>query len=354
MARRGSSPTIRDVALRANVSVGTVSRVLNRNEKVGDAVRAKVEQAIEDLGYRPNAVAQSMRNRSTMTVGCIIREISIPALAAFARAAHNILDEAGYSLLISNSEGRLDRERELLRRFDLRQIDGIMIGPYTPIEKGFEEFLRSLGVPIVLVDRDQPAWVDAVMADHVHGTRSAVEHLIGLGHRRIALLTGAPHLYPARARILGYEQAFHAHGLEVDQRYLYASSFVAASGFRNTSSMLAGRDRPTAIVSGGIDMLSGIIRAVRVRGLRIPDDISIVAASDSELAELHNPGISVQRWDQADVGRTAAELLLDRILERASPEPRHVLLPSDFLDRASTAPPPAHPDGLSHPKIPAD
>jgi LacI family transcriptional regulator len=338
----GGNPTIRDVAQKAGVSVGTVSRVLNRHEKVGASVRRQVESAIEELNYEPNVVAQSMRNRSTMTIGCIIREISIPPLAAFVRAAHNVLDEAGFSLLISNSEGRLERERELLKRLSRRQIDGVMIGPYSPIDESFEEFLRSLGVPIVLVDRDQPAWVDAVMTDHASGVRAATEHLIDLGHKRIALLTGATHLYPARERIRGYELAFQGRGLKVDQRYVSTGSFLASSGFSNTSSMLIGSDRPTAIIAGGLDMLPGVIRAVRVRGLGIPEDISIVAATDSELAELHTPGISVQRWDQAEVGRAAADLLLDRIYGRAKPAPRHVLLPNEFYDRASTAPPPAN------------
>lgn len=341
MTRPDITATIRDVARRAGVSVGTVSRVLNRNEKVGASVRMKVQKAIEELEYTPSAVARSMRSRSTMTIGCIIREINIPPLAAFVRAAHSVLDEAGFSLLISNSEGRLDRERELLKRFDRRRIDGIMIGPYAPIDEEFEEFLRGLGVPIVLVDRDQPAWVDAVMTDHASGIRRATEHLLDQGHRRIAMLTGASHLYPARERIRGYERAFAARGLEVDRRFLRADSFLAGSSFFHTSSMLVMPERPTAIMAGGIDMLPGIIRAVRVRGLRIPEDISIVGAGDSELAELHLPGISVQRWDQGEVGRAAAQLLLDRILGRASPEPRQVLLPNEFFDRASTARPPA-------------
>ncbi len=341
-AGNNGNPTIKDVAKKAGVSVGTVSRVLNRHEKIGKAIRTKVEIAIEELNYSPNTVAQSMRNRSTMTVGCVIRKISIPALAAFVRAAHSILDDAGFSLLISNSDGRLERERELLKRLTRRRIDGIMIGPYAEVDSAFEDFLRELGVPIVLVDRDRPQWVDAVMTDHASGVRQATEHLLNLGHERIALLTGAEHLYPARERLRGYREAFEARRLKVDPRYLNASSFLASSGFRNTSSLLASQDRPTAIIAGGIDMLPGIIRAVRVRGLIIPDDISIIAAGDSELAELHIPGISVQRWDQAEVGRAAADLLLDRIKQRGSPEPRHILLPNEFYDRASTASPPAH------------
>src|SRR5882724_7052615 len=158
--------TIRDVAQTAGVSVGTVSRVLNRNETVRPEIRDRVHQAIETLGFSPNHAAQSMRSRTTRTVGCIIREISIPPLAAFVRAAHDVLHEAGYALLLTNSEGNAEREQELLRRLSRRQADGILLGQYSPLTEEFDLFLRSLNVPIVLVDRNRPVWADSVAADH--------------------------------------------------------------------------------------------------------------------------------------------------------------------------------------------
>jgi DNA-binding LacI/PurR family transcriptional regulator len=176
----------------------------------------RVQQAIEKLGYRPNAIAQSMRRRSTHMIGRIIRDINIPVLADFVRAARDVLDEAGYSLLISNSDGRQDRERELLNRLNSQQAEGILFGPYTPIDLKFEQFLRSLDMPIVLVDRDQPEWADCVMADHASSVREATARLLRLGHRRIALLTGQPTIYPARERVRGYREAYAAKGLEVD------------------------------------------------------------------------------------------------------------------------------------------
>jgi LacI family transcriptional regulator len=336
----GESITIRDVARVAGVSVGTVSRVLNDKATVQPDMRARVQKAIADLGYEPNAVAQSMRRRLTHTVGCVIREINIPALAAFVRAAHDVLDEAGFSLLLSNSEARRDRERELLTRLSRRQADGILMGPYSPIDRDFEAFLRKLGLPLVLVDRDLPVWADCVMADHRSGIRMATEHLLGLGHRRIALLTGEPSLYPAKSRLIGYEEAFARHGVPLIPTLARPESFLAANAFRTVSAMLASKDPPTAIIAGGIDMLPGVLRAIRVRGLEIPRDISVVGAGDSELSELHTPSISVQRWDQAETGRIAAGLLLDRIFERAGPEPRHVLLPTEFVRRDSTGPVP--------------
>src|SRR5258706_944573 len=204
MAIRAAKFTIRDIARAADVSVGTVSRVLNSHATVRPELRRKVQRAIDDLGYVPNAVAQSMRMGSTRTIGCVLREINISQLADFVKAAHDVLDEAGFSLVISNSEGREDRERELLGRLASRQADGVMIGPYTPVMGEFEAFLRGLTIPIVLVDRDQPVWADAVMAGHADGMRLAVGHLLDIGHRRVALITGEANLYPARGRVLGF------------------------------------------------------------------------------------------------------------------------------------------------------
>ncbi len=342
-AGRGSKLTIRDVATAAGVSTGTVSRVLNAKATVHPDIRRKVQRAIDDLGYTPNAVAQSMRIRSTHTIGCILREINIPQLAGFVKAAHDVLDEVGFSLLISNSEGRKERERELLSRLSRRQADGVMMGPYTPIEGEFEAFLRDLDIPIVLIDRDQPDWADAVMANHAEGMRLAVGHLLDLGHRRIALITGDGWLYPARERVRGYQDAYAARGLEPDPSLVHSGSFLPGAGFRITSALLGQRNPPTAIISGGIDMLAGVLRAVRGRGLRIPDDVSVIASGHSELAELVSPAVAVVGWDQAEVGRIAAGMLLDRIRNDGPHEPRSVLVPNEFIPRASIGPPKREP-----------
>jgi len=331
--------TIRDVARTAGVSVGTVSRVLNRNESVRADIRQRVHQAIDTLGYSPNHVAQSMRSRTTQTIGCIIREISIPPLAAFVRAAHDVLHEAGYALLLTNSEGSAERERELLKRLSRRQADGILLGQYSPPTAEFEAFLRMLNVPIVLVDRDQPAWADSVAADHFHSAERITGHLLALGHRRIALITGSEQLFPARQRLRGYHAAHAAQGVAVDPALISTTSFLAASGFSVVSGLLSHGAPPTAVIAGGIDMLDGVLRAIRQKGLSIPRDISVVGAGDSSLAELHTPPISVSHWDQTAVGRLAAEMLLERIAGRAGAEPRHVLIPTEFLFRESTAAP---------------
>lgn len=334
------TPTIRDVALLANVSIGTVSRVVNDAADVRPQIRKAVESAIAELGYVPNAAAKSMRMGRTKTVGCILREINIAQLGGFVSTAHNMLNESGYALLIANSEGRRQREFELLRSFSSGQVDGVLMGPYTPIEGEFEELLRTLPVPLVMIDRDQPAWCNAVYADHEAGVAHATGHLLDLGHRRIALLTGPTRLHPGGARVRGFLRAYKERGLEPAPELMIAESFLRDQAYRVTSSLLGLSQPPTAIIAGGIDMLAGVLKAVRTRGLRIPQDISVVGSGQSELADLHQPPIAVVSWDQNEVGATAAALLLDLIANGKREEPRRVIIPTMFNAQASCTSPP--------------
>lgn len=339
MARQDSRPTIRHVAALADVSVGTVSRVLNNHASVKPAIRERVREAINKLGYEPDAIAQSMRVGSTHTIGCILRDLTIPPLMAFISAAHDTLDSAGFSLLISNTEGREDRERVLLTKLVGRRIDGIIFGNYTPIVGEFRDFLSDLKVPIVLFDRNDASWLDAVMVDHRDGMFRATKHLLGLGHRRIALITGDTRLYLARERVRGFEEAYGELGLAPDKDLICSRSFLPGPAAEVVTEMLQWPDPPTAILAGGMDMLSGVLRAIHEQGLRIPEDVSVVGAGNSDLAELHSPPIAMIDWDYGKVGRLASNLLLDRIRGDAPTEARHIIVPTQFIVRASVGAP---------------
>lgn len=339
MPKKTGEPTLRDVAENASVSIGTASRVINGAANVKHAVRAKVLAAIDELGYRPNAIAQSMRRRSTKMVGCIIREINIPSLAAFVRAAQGVLDQAGYSLLLSNSHGLASRERKLLDRLESQKTEGVLFGPYTQVDEAFNSFLRGLSAAVVLVDRDQPDWSDCIVADHAGAMETATTHLLELGHRRILLMTGASDIYPARERIKGYKRAFKKKGLEPDTEMIRSTGFGSKEGFMEMTRALTLSVCPTAVMAGGIDMLPGLLRAIRSANLAIPEDISVIDSGDSELAQLHDPPISTVRWDQGEIGRIAAQLLLSRIENPTIKEPQRILVPVEYVPRNSVASP---------------
>jgi LacI family transcriptional regulator len=336
---RAPASTIKDVARVAGVSLGSVSRVLNGNPSVTADVRDRVLATIEKLGYQPNAAAQSMRSQVSRTVGCIIRDINIPGLAAFVRAAHDVFVEAGYVLLLSNSDGRADREKELISVMAARRADALLIGQHSETDAEIEMLLRRLDIPVVLIDRVKPEWADAVMVDHRGGVRKATERLIQLGHRRIALITGRDTLFPARERMIGFRAAHDDAQLPCDPALIRSGSFMAEFGFEQTSLVMSLANRPTAIIAGGIEMLPGIIRALRVRGLSIPEDVSLIGTLNSDLAELYDPPLSVERWDYAEVGRIAARFALERMRGTGEEGPRRIIIPSEIIMRDSCVPP---------------
>jgi LacI family transcriptional regulator len=335
-------PTIKDVARRAGVSLGTASRVLNGHKSVSDAMRTRVEQAMRDLGYRPDAVAQSMRRGVTRTIGILIRDITVPVLAGFVKSAQDILHDAGYTLFLAGSEDRRERELEILNAYSRRRIDGLIMTTASEHDPVLLKAREALRIPVVLLDRDTPVTFDAVQIAHREGTRQAVNQLLDLGHRRIALLSGPETVRPASDRLLGYQDAFKARGLDFDPDLVRTQSFTADFGYVETATLLNQPQSPTAIVVGGIAMLAGALRAIRAHSLRIPEDISVIGSSDSDLAELATPAITVVRWNFAEIGKAAAQLVLDRIERDPDRPPRRVKFPTEFVQRASCGPPRTH------------
>lgn len=335
-----SKATIKDVARRAGVSLGTASRVINRHKSVSDRIRRRVTLAITELGYEPDAVAQSMRKGATRTIGIVIRDITVPALADFVKSAQEVLHEAGYALIITCSDDRKERELELLNLLSRRRIDGLIMTTANESDPDLMRARQHQSYPIVLLDRETPPELDAMTVSHRDGLRRGVDYLLDLGHRRIALITGAPTVYPARERIRGYEEAHAARGTPVDPRLLRSVGFSADSSFLEASALLSLADRPTAIICGGINMLSGALRAIQSHGLRIPQDISLIGSNDSDLARLATPPVTVIHWSFRELGEAAAHTLLDRIANGGQGAPRRIVFPAELVMRASCGAPP--------------
>jgi LacI family transcriptional regulator len=330
--------TLHDVAREAGVSVSTVSRALNGQPFVRPEVRDRVLVASEALGYRPNVAARSMRTGTTGAVGLIVSDISNPLFAAIAKAADEALSPRGYALMIANSANDPDHETELISTFRQRQLDGLIIATANEEEPGLGDRVSSFPAS-VLLDREVPgSRSDAVLSDHGPGLREAIHHLVGLGHRRIALIAGTPGQRGSRVRIQTYEEELARLGIELDPALCRRDAMTIEDGYSAVGAVLALPDPPTAIIGGNNLLFAGLFAAIRDLGLRIPDDLSIVACEETELTVLHNPPLDVVRRDMDDLGRTAAELLLERL---AAPRrrTRRVVLPTTFEARASSAPP---------------
>ena len=334
----GESLTIREVALAAKVAVGTVSRVLNGHKSVSDDVRKRVLKAIKRLKYEPDRVAQSMRLGVTRTVAFATRDISIPGYGAIVKAAEEALRARGYTLLLAMTDERKEQELHLLRIFQQRRVDAVIMTTSNEGDAEISKQIINAGMPVILLDRDNPPQLDAVTLDHRRGIRAATEYLHGLGHTRIALLTGKSSTRPAAERIAGFKEASDRLGKLASHGIIRTGGFDAEFGFREASSLLSASVRPTAIIAGGMAMLSEVLRAVRARGLSIPRDVSVIAGADSDLAALATPSVTAVRWSCADEGRMVVQLLLNRLGNRSAPVQR-VMLSTELIPRESCARP---------------
>ncbi len=334
-------PTIKEVAALAGVSLGTASRVINKHSNVAPEIQKRVSAAIDKLGYQPDMVARSMRNGESRTVGIFVRNITSPVLAGFVRGAQDVLTEEGYTVLLACSEERREREIGFLMSAASRRIDGLIMITSSERDSELLALRQEVKIPTVLFDREVPESFDALLMAHETGIKQALEHLFTLGHRRIALLTGSETVYPARVRLQAYRSFFASKKLPVDERFISANTFTSEGAFVEASSILGLAQPPTAIILGGISMLAGALRAVNARGLRIPQDVSIVGSGDSDLAMLATPPVSVIRWNNEEVGRTSALLLLDRLRGATPSEPRRIVVPTEYVIRGSCGPCPS-------------
>ena len=332
-------PTIRDVAKRAECAVGTVSRVINSDSSVSLRTRERVLGVMKDLGYTPNAVAQSMRTKATLAVAFIIPDISNPLFGTMAKHAQEVLHRAGYSLVLANTSGQPEQEVELMRLFRQRQIDALIMSVSTEKNPALLEAIADMNVPVVLLDRELPIETDKVMTEHVGGMFRATQYLHGLGHRRVALITPGVDISPGRARLAGFRQAHEAAKLELDETLVRSGSLSEEYGFHEAQALFDLPAPPTALIAGGNQILLGVLRSLQLSQLRVPEDLSLIGCDDTASTRLARPPITVIYRDAAAVGRNAAELLVDRLSATEEREPRCIVLPTELMLRQSCAPP---------------
>jgi LacI family transcriptional regulator len=336
---RSKRITVHDVAKAAGVAIGTVSRVINGAPTVTEDVRTRVNAAIEALGWTPSVAAQSMRGVSARMIGFIFSDIRNSLYSSMVKGAEDVLSEHGYILMVASSDGNPMREMALLDLFKRRRADGLIFSIEDETNVDVIRTIETSRLPLVMLERELQAPVNAVGADHLRGTRQATEHLLSLGHRRIALLSGGRGNRVARDRLAGLQQAYEQAGLPVDPQLLRLDSFASDYAFRETQLLLNLKEPPTAIIALGIHMLRGVLPAIRMKGLKIPDDISVIASNDSELAQLATPAVTVIRYDAYALGREAAQLLLRQLSGEQPANGTRIQLPTEFVMRESCSAP---------------
>lgn len=330
--------SVHDVAREAGVSIGSVSRVLNGGRYTSNDLVARVTAAARKLGYQPDAKAQSLRSGTTRTVGCLVTDITNPFYASCVSAIETRLAADGFMLLLACSHYDAARENELIQLFGARGMDGIIVATMSDGDTPVSEVLRSVRVPLVVLDRDFELDADFMLIDHRAGVGAAVKYLADLGHSRIALFTPGMGLRPARERVAGYMEAHKAARLPVDKRLVRSISNQVHSTYDDMRELLALPQPPTAVIGLSHRIVSGALRAIHEAGLKVPADISLVSIGSGETAEWMWPPMTQVRFDVEANGRTAAEVLLER-LRHPEAARRKVTLSTQLVIGGSCAPP---------------
>lgn len=320
----------------------TVSRALNHPELVSLKTRMKVERAVRQYRYRPNTIARSLRVKNSQTIGLVLSDITNPFHAELAKAVEAAARGRGYTVILSNSDEDESLERLALETLLSWRVRGLILAPCGRNRSIVEESLR-LGIPVVQVDRViEGLKADAVLVDNRAGARMAVEHLVALGHRRIAHIAGPQHLTTGAERLAGFREAMATAGIPEEDQIVVYGDFREEGGYRATLKLFqeaAGSEKfPTAIFSANNEMAAGAIRALGELGLSIPDRVSFVTFDDSRWAQLMRPPLTVVAQPVDEMGRTAGELLLRRIESGRSAAMVYTLQPT-LIPRQSTAPP---------------
>lgn len=328
---------IKDVAIRAGVSVTTVSHVVNGTRFVSDRSRLRVEDAIRALGYVPSGVARSLKHNTTHTFGMLIPNNSNPYFAEILRGVEDRCFAAGYNVILCNSNEDAMRQASYLRVLAEKRIDGLVLVT-SHRDAALRAALAELNIPMVLLDREVPGLdCDLVEVDHVRGGFIATQHLLALGHPWVACISGPPELSPSTQRRAGWKKALAEAGVERRDGDLERGDFSSRSGYQAMQALLRNGRRPTAVFVCNDLMAIGALAAAYEAGVRVPSQLSLVGFDDIELAAFSAPALTTVAQPKQQIGTLAAELLLDRVISGRSENRREILQPH-LKVRASTAP----------------
>jgi LacI family transcriptional regulator len=328
--------TIKDVARRSGVSSMTVSRVINRSDRVRPETRRRVEQAIAELGYVPSRLARGLIRQKTGTLALIVPDVANPFFTLIVRGAEDVARRADYRVILCDTRADLTIERDVIEEMIAHRVEGIAIAPVSDRSRPHLRRLARFRVPFVLIDRTVTGVdCDVVLGDNAGGARHLVDHLISLGHRRIGLIVESDDVSTARDRHRGYTAAVEAARLPHDPSLVIRSAVDPAGGFEGMRRLLELDDRPTAVFTVNNLVALGAIEAIRADGLRVPEDIALVCFDDIEYASRLYPFLTVMAQPAETLGTLGTQLLLDRVAGRAPERSRVVVLPAEFLVRES-------------------
>lgn len=333
--RAARDVTITDVAARAGVSITTVSHALSGNRPVADATRERIERAIRELGYRPNAFARGLRTERSYMVSLIVPDLTNPYYPALARGMQDVLMAAGYQTFVCSTDGNEVTERRFLENSLERRADGIAFASFSTVGRSLASVLPE-GTAIVSIGctLEHPK-VDCVQTDDYEGAREATRYLVARGYAPIGMISGPPGTPPSDNRQGGHRAALREAGIRFHRRSLAVGDFTRAGGARAMKALLSRSERPRAVFCANDLMAIGAIDAAREARLRVPRDIAIVGYDDIEAATLITPALATVLNPAHDIGRACGRLLLERMSGVHRGRRRHIVVPHRFVPRAS-------------------
>ncbi|GGJ67871.1 LacI family transcriptional regulator [Anoxybacillus voinovskiensis] len=327
--------TIYDVAREANVSMATVSRVVNGNPNVKPSTRKKVLEAIERLGYRPNAVARGLASKKTTTVGVIIPDISSIFFAELARGIEDIATMYKYNIILSNSDQNKEKELHLLNTMLAKQVDGILFMGGNITEEHVNEFQKS-DVPIVLAATiEENHLIPSVNIDYEQAAFEAVTHLLEKGHTRVAYITGPANDPINTKKLAGYRRALEAHGIAYDEALIVEGDYSYDSGIEAYEKIAELEEKPTAVFAGTDEMALGIIHGAQDHGVHVPEQLEVIGFDNTRLATMVRPRLTTVVQPMYDIGAVAMRLLT-KYMNKERVENHIVVLPHRIEYRQST------------------
>jgi len=314
----------------------TVSRVINNSGYVSEKTRARVEAAVAELGYVPNVLARSLRSKRTDTLALILTDISNPFWTTVARGVEDAASDAGFNVILCNTdESEIEQDR-YLRVLLQKQVDGVLLVPSRSVVEPIR-FVQSQGTPVVVLDRRIPdAQADVVRCDSEEGAYQLTRLLLSLGHRRIAMLSGPQGVSTAEDRVAGYRRALTEARLDIDEALICYGKFSLKSGYEMAQQMLARTPRPTGMFAANNFIAIGALRALRDAGLRVPQDLALVGFDDLPADLVVDPFLTVAAQPAYEMGRRATELLLARLAGQGPAAYQEIVLPAEIIVRESS------------------
>lgn len=334
--------TIRDVAEAAGVSTATVSRVMNRSGYVSEKTRKKVLTALKKLDYSPNPFAKGLITRRSQLIGYVLTNIANPVYVPTARGIQDAAWDRHYQVLICNTNGDEAREIEFLSHLRRICVDGIIHDTFETLESA--SIRKSLGrlrddeVPIVMLGTPiEGVRVDRVSINNIRGVYLAAEHLVQLGHLRIAFIGGPETNSVAKERLRGFLDAMESFGVPVDEEFLRYSNFSESGGYLQANQLLNMTEPPTAIVAANDLMAIGVLRCARERGVQVPEELAVTGFDDTRDATLVYPSLTSVVVPSYDIGRRSVAILFERI-DGVSRLPEEIYIEPTLSIRESTVP----------------